>query len=83
MGIAIEIIDNTTGRPPSEKLIDRIAKEYGLMEMDIDQFAVTEDGHVVLIDDCGRCSYVDTEGFNLRIDFSEVKDGNDEQRGNT
>ena len=53
MGMTIEIIDNTTGRPPSEKLIDRIAKEYGLMEMDIDQFAVTEDGHVVLIDDCG------------------------------
>jgi len=76
MKMTIEIIDNTTGRPPSEKLIDRIAKEYGLMEMDIDQFAVTEDGHVVLIDDCGRCSYVDTEGFNLRIDFCEVKDGN-------
>ena len=44
---------------------------------DIDQFAVTEDGHVVLIDDCGRCCYVDTEGFNLRIDFCEVEDGND------
>ena len=69
MGITIKIIDNTTGRPPSSNLIDRIAKEYGLMEMDIDQFAVTEDGHVVLIDDCGRCSYVDTEGFNLRIVF--------------
>jgi hypothetical protein len=78
MGMTIEIIDNTTGRPPSEKLIYRIAKEYGLMEMDIDQFAVTEDGHVVLIDDCGRCSYVDTEGFNLRIDFVKVEDGNDD-----
>lgn len=76
MGMTIEIIDNTTGRPPSAKLIDRIAKEYGLMEMDIDQFAVTEDGHVVLIDDCGRCSYVDTEGFNLRIDFMRADDGN-------
>lgn len=76
MEITIEIIDNTTGRPPSEKLIDRIAKKYGLMEMDIDQFAVTEDGHVVLIDDCGRCSYVDTEGFNLRIDFVRADNGN-------
>lgn len=78
MGMMIEIIDNSTGRPPSEKLIDRIAKEYGLMEMDIDQFAVTEDGHVVLLDDCGRYSYVDTEGFNLRIDFCEVDNGNDD-----
>ena len=77
MGMTIEVIDNTTGRPPSEKLIDRIAKEYGLILHDIDQFAVTEDGHVVLIDDCGRCCYVDTEGFNLRIDFCEVEDGND------
>ena len=76
MEITIEIIDNITGKPPSAKLIDRIAKEYGLMEMDIDQFAVTEDGHVVLIDDCGRCSYVDTEGFNLRIDFMRADDGN-------
>ena len=74
MKITIEIIDNTTGRPPSEKLINRIAKEYGLM--DIDQFAVTEDGHVVLIDDCGRCSYVDTEGFNLRIVFVRADNGN-------
>ena len=78
MGMTIEIIDNITGRPPSEKLIDRIAKEYGLMEMDIDQFAVTEDGRVVLIDDFGRCGYVDTEGFNLRIDFCEVEDRNDD-----
>ena len=78
MRMSIEIIDNTTGRPPSAKLIDRIAKEYGLMEMDIDQFAVTEDGHVVLIDDCGRCSYVDTEGFNLRIDFMRADDGNND-----
>ena len=76
MEMKIEIIDNTTGRPPSAELIECIAKEYGLMEMDIDQFAVTEDGHVVLIDDCGSCSYVDTEGFNLRIDFCEVEDGN-------
>lgn len=64
-----EVIDSTTGRPPSSALIERIAREYGLMEMDIDQFAVTEDMHLVLLDDCGRCSYVDTEGFNLRIDF--------------
>ena len=78
MGMMIEIIDNTTGRPPSAKLIERIAKEYGLMEMDIDQFAVTEDCHLVLLDDCGRFSYVDTEGFNLRINFSEVDNGNDD-----
>ena len=78
MGMMIKIIDNNTGRPLSAKLIDRIAKEYGLIEEDVDQFAVTEDGRVVLIDDFGRCGYVDTEGFNLRIDFCEVEDGNDD-----
>ncbi len=69
MQFKIKIIDNTTERPPSAELITRIAKEYGLVEMDIDQFALTEDGHIVLIDDCGNCSYVDAEGFNLRVDF--------------
>lgn len=67
-----EVIDITTGRPPSSELLERIAKEYGLMEMDIDQFAVTEDGHLLLVDDCGRCSYVDTEGFNLKYGFFEM-----------
>lgn len=62
-----EVIDTTTGRPPSEKVIDRIAKEYGLMRHDIDQFAVTEDGHLVLIDDCGNCSYLNAERFNLKV----------------
>ena len=41
MGMTIEVIDNKTGRPPSAKLVDRIAREYGLMRFDIDQFAVT------------------------------------------
>lgn len=72
--MTIEIIDNTTGRPPSEKLIDRIAKEYGLMRHDIDQFAVTEDGHLILLDDCGNFCYVDRNGFDLRISFGEVKE---------
>ncbi len=78
MGMSIEVIDNKTGRPPSAKLVDKIAKEYGLMRFDIDQFAVTEDGHILLVDDCGRCAYVDSSGFDLRVDFCEVEDGNDD-----
>lgn len=78
MGMRIEIIDNKTGRPPSDNLIDRIAKEYGLICTHIDQFAVTEDGSLLLLDDRGQCCYVDKEGFNLRIDFCEVDNGNDD-----
>ena len=66
MGMTIEIIDNTTGRPPSEKLIDRIAKEYGLMKMDIDQFAVCEDGQIILLDDCGNVAYCDMSRFEVK-----------------
>ena len=69
MGMTIEVIDNTTGRQPSDNLIDRIAKENGLMRDDIDQFAVTEDGHLILLDDCGNFCYVDKDGFDLRIDY--------------
>lgn len=76
--MTIDIIDNITGRPPSEKLIDCIAKEYKLMRHDIDQFAVTEDGHLILLDDCGNFCYVDRNRFDLRISFGEVKDGNDD-----
>ena len=73
MRMTIEIIDTATGRPPAVEKIDRIAKEYGLMEMDIDQFAVTEDGQIVLLDECGYYSYVDAESFNLKAWFCEDK----------
>ena len=47
-----------------DKII-QIAKASGLIETDIDQFAITEDGHLVLLDECGHFCYVDDSHFEL------------------
>lgn len=58
-----KVIDTKTGKEPTSRAIDTIAKEYGLMENDIDQFFVGEDGSIVLADDCGNIAYCDNERF--------------------
>lgn len=62
------VIDKDTGREVSEKVISKIAKNGGLMEFDIDQFAVTEDGSIVLLDECGNFTYCVQDAFELKID---------------
>lgn len=51
------VIDNTTGNYPD---VERIALEeewaQHLCYCDIDSFAITEDGTLLLLDDCGRCA---------------------------
>ena len=54
-----KIFDMTTGREVSADKIDEIAKENGLIDMDIDQFFIGEDGQLALADDCdniARCN---------------------------
>jgi hypothetical protein len=51
------VIDNKTGNYPD---VERIALEEEwarhLCYCDIDSFAITEDGTLILMDDCGRCA---------------------------
>lgn len=63
--MTFRIIDRKTGREPTQRVIDNIAKKQGLMLADIDQFAVCEDGQIILLDDCGRVAYCDTERFEV------------------
>ena len=42
--MTFKVIDIKTGREPSARVIDNIAKKGNLMRMDIDQFALLEDG---------------------------------------
>jgi len=65
------VIDKETGREVSERVITEIAKNGGLMEFDIDQFAVTEDGSLILLDDCGNFTYCVQDAFQIRIDSME------------
>lgn len=66
-----KVIDITTGREVSSEKIDKIAKENGLMAMDIDQFFIGEDGQLVLADDCGNVAYCDME----KLGFIPVFEG--------
>jgi len=60
------VIDKRTGEQPTHRVIDNIAKKYGLMRADIDQFFVGEDGILVLVDDCGNIAYVDRNRFKVK-----------------
>ncbi len=58
-----KVIDTKTGKEPTDRVISNIARKGGLMEMDIDGFYVDEDGQIILVDDCGRCTWIDGKRF--------------------
>lgn len=61
------VIDKKTGKEPTERVIDNIAKKQNLMLYDIDQFAICEDGSIVLLDDCGNVAYCDRKRFKVEL----------------
>lgn len=65
--MTFKVIDKKTGREPTDRVMTNIAKNGGLMEMDLDQFAVCEDGQIVLLDECGRYVYCDIERFEIKV----------------
>lgn len=70
--MTFKVIDNKTGKEPTSKLINNIAKKGGLFWLDIDQFYVGEDGSLILVDDCGNITYCDTTRFRV-VAESEVE----------
>lgn len=70
--MTFKVIDTKTGKEPTSRVIDNIARKGGLMTMDIDQFYVGEDGSLVLADDCGKMTYCDTKRFKAAVE-SEVE----------
>jgi len=63
--MTFKIIDTRTGKEPTDRVISNIARKGGLMEMDIDGFYVDEDGQIILVDDCGNCTWVDAKRFKV------------------
>ncbi len=63
-----KIIDKNTGKEPTTKVILELARSGNLIETDIDQFAVCEDGQVILLDDCGNMVYCDRERFTPKAE---------------
>lgn len=58
------VIDKHTGR---EYLHENINTD-GLMEMDLDQMYLGEDGTLMMTDDCDRIAYQDNDRFEVVID---------------
>jgi hypothetical protein len=69
--MTFKVIDTKTGKEPTSRVIDNIARKGGLMTMDIDQFYVGEDGSLVLADDCGKMTYCDTKRFKVVTESEE------------
>lgn len=70
--MTFKVIDTKTGKPPTSRVIDNIAKKNGLMEMDIDQFYVGEDGELILADECGKIAYCDTKRFKVVLNDCQL-----------
>lgn len=66
IGMKFKVIDNKTGKeadPYEIALHEDWAK--GLCYCDMEGFAITEDGSLVLMDECGHVVYCDTEWFKV------------------
>ena len=66
------VIDNQTGEyPDCEKIA--LTEEWAkhLIYCDIDTFAITEDGCLILMDDCGNCAYCPFDRFTVVFDGSD------------
>ena len=67
------VIDNTTGKEADTWDIARHEEwAYCLNYCDMEGFAITEDGSLVLMDECGNFVYCDPERF--KVVFEDDKD---------
>ena len=72
--IEFEVIDNQTGRYPNCELI-AVTEEWAkrLVYCDIDCFAITEDGTLLLIDDCNNIAYPPRDRFTVKFDPESLR----------
>ena len=68
-----KVIDNNTKQ---EADVERIAtsEEWAknLCHYDIEGFAITEDGLLMLIDECGNCAYCPNDRFTVILDINST-----------
>lgn len=63
-----KVIDTKTGKEPTDRVVNNIAKKGGLITTHIDQFFVGEDGSLVLADDCENITYCDMRRFRVVVE---------------
>lgn len=63
------ITDKKTGEYPDVWSIARRCKwAKHLVYCDIEGFALTEEGHLVLMDECGNVAYCPSDRFDVKIE---------------
>ena len=74
MAFEFEVIDNRTGMAPDCEAI-ALTEEWAkrLVYCDIDCFAITEEGQLVLIDDCNNIAYPPADRFTVTIDPKSLR----------
>ena len=64
--IEFTVIDNKTGDyPDCERIALKEDWAKHLIYCDIDEFAITESGLLILMDDCGNCAYPPPDRFTV------------------
>ena len=63
------VIDNWTGKEADEYIIAKTEDwAKGLMWMDIEGFALEDDGTLLLVDECGGIAYCPDDRFSVIFD---------------
>ena len=70
------VIDKKTGKEPTNRMITNIARKGRLMEKDIDEFYISEEGFLILMDDCGKSTPIDQERFKVVFERDEPRSVN-------
>ena len=72
------VIDKRTGKEPifdhNHIFKEKWFKESGLIWCDIDGWYISEDGELVLVDDCGKVAYPPIDRFDIVYDEPTVCD---------
>ncbi len=74
MALEFTVIDNRTGKHPDCETI-ALTEEWAkhLIYCDIDCFAITEEGQLILIDDCNNIAYPPADRFTVTIAPESLK----------
>ena len=68
-----KIIDKRTGKEPTQRVINNIARKGELIERDIAGFFVGEDGGLILADECGNYTYMNSMRFAAKISDEAIR----------
>ena len=71
--MTFKVIDKKTGKEADEYTI-ALKEEWakGLCYCDMEGFAITSEGYLILLDECGKFAYCPDDRFDIVIENGEV-----------